>query len=108
MPVIVPKTLKQCQEAHAALLTQLVDQWWDCAVKTCAGGFGRPYLVGTRGKDSHNCAIWASVRVANWEHTTGDEVCIRSEQLPVNATRERMYAILDEWLAREPIFTFAD
>ena len=107
MPAIVPKSLKQCREAHDALITVLVEEWWACALKVSnGGGWGGPYLVGRKGRDSHNCGIWVSLRVVN--EPADDEFYLRPEPLPLNATRERVDSIIREWLAHEPCYTYAD
>lgn len=106
MPAIVPKTYKQCQEAYALLIESLAAQWREAALAYGRGGCERPYLVGTRGRCSLNCEMWSAVRVT-CEPADG-ELPVRPEALSAAVPFGAMPALLRDYLAREPLYVFAD
>jgi hypothetical protein len=103
MPAIVPKSFAQMQADYHALLDHLAREWWK---KQCADNYAVLYLIGRKGRDTHNCAIWERVRVGTAPHE-GEEL-IASRPIFRGGTIDRARHEIREVLGREPLYVFTD
>jgi hypothetical protein len=103
MPAIVPKSLEQMRREHAALIAELVDSWFQ---QQCRNPWESLYLIGRRGRDSHDCEVWAALRIG--PDPGEGETLVRSDRLSPSWSKDSARGALADWLRREPVFTFAD